>query len=28
MAMEDILGLANHLAGNRGLIVDALLEHG
>ena len=28
MAMEDILGLANHLARNGGLIVDALLEHG
>jgi hypothetical protein len=28
MAMEDFLSLANHLAGNSGLVVDALLQHG
>ena len=28
MAVEDFLGLANHLAGKGGLIVDALLKHG
>jgi hypothetical protein len=28
VAMQDLLGLADHLAGNRGLIIDALLQHG
>ena len=28
MAMEDILRLADHLAGECGLVVDALLKHG
>jgi len=28
MAVQDLLGLANHLAGNGGLIVDAFLKHG
>jgi hypothetical protein len=28
MTMEDLLSLANHLAGNGGLVVDALLQHG
>jgi hypothetical protein len=28
VAMQDLLGLADHLAGDRGLIIDALVEHG
>jgi len=28
MAMEDVLGFADHLAGDGGLIIDALLQHG
>ncbi len=28
MAVQDLLGLANHLAGDGGLIIDALLQHG
>jgi hypothetical protein len=28
MAMKDLLGFADHLAGDGGLIIDALLQHG
>jgi hypothetical protein len=27
MAMKDFLGFADHLAGDGGLIIDALLQH-
>jgi hypothetical protein len=28
MTVQDPLGFANHLAGDGGLIIDALLQHG
>jgi hypothetical protein len=28
VAVKDLLGLANHLAGDGGLIIDAVLQHG
>jgi hypothetical protein len=28
MAMKNVLSLADHLAGNRGLVIDAILQHG
>ena len=28
MAVQDLLGFANHLAGDGGLIIDAFLQHG
>ena len=28
MAVKDLLGFANHLAGDGGLIIDAILQHG
>jgi hypothetical protein len=28
MAVKDVLGFAYHLAGDGGLIIDTLLEHG
>ena len=28
MAVQDVLGFANHLAGDGGLIIDAFLQHG
>jgi len=28
VAMQDFLGFANHLAGDGGLVIDTLLQHG
>jgi hypothetical protein len=28
MAVQDVLGFADHLAGDGGLIIDAFLQHG